>query len=289
MEVVRKHRLKFLTLSMFLSCCLNTSCSLKNPNKNLYDDPSGLSNTLLEKDPSKTISDYSAKEVLYIVNTEFSKAPIFFTEVTGDVEAGAYNQKIRSRRWKTNDEIVSETISTSALVKVGDQSYFKDEMVISRKADKISSLTSVTWGTDYKKSNHEGYKKKYGELPSYLSHYIFNDNSIKKATQISENGERYVYEYLLDNYKATPKYQIKMKTNGDLADYPKFEKIVLTLTVSKDFLPIEIVIDEDYTMNKTVLGANLHLSCNGQMKETFSFNTEDSLIPPAYLEFFRGK
>ena len=150
---------------MFLSCCFNTSCSLKNPNKDLYDDPSGLNNTLLEKDPDKTIVDYSAKEVLYIVNTEFSKAPIFYTETSGDVAAGAYNQKIKSRRWKTNDEIVLETLSTSSLVKVGEQDYFKDGTVISREADKISSLNSVTWETDYAKSDYEGYKKKYG-MPS---------------------------------------------------------------------------------------------------------------------------
>ena len=282
MEVVRRHKVKFITLTMFLSCCFNTSCSLKNPNKDLYDDPSGLNNTLLEKDPDKTIVDYSAKEVLYIVNTEFSKAPIFYTETSGDVAAGAYNQKIKSRRWKTNDEIVLETLSTSSLVKVGEQDYFKDGTV-------ISSLNSVTWETDYAKSDYEGYKKKYGELPSYLSHYIFNDESIKKASLLHNDEEQYVYEYTLDNYKATPKYQIKMKTNGGLADYPKFQKVVLTLTVSKDFIPIEIAVNEDYTMNKTVLGANLHLSCNGQMKETFSFDVEDSLIPPAYLEFFRGK
>lgn len=285
MDVVTKKNFKSFSFLMMVSCLFSSGCTLKNPNKNLYSDSKGTSNTFLEKEDGKTIKDYDAKQVLYIANTQFLSYPSFYSEVKGDVAAGAYNQKVNSKRWKNGNEILLETISTSALVKVGDQAYFKDGVVVSRKASKVTS-TKVSWSDQYIVENDAEYKKKYGELPSLLSHYIFNDTTIKQARFIKEDIEKdeYTYEYVLDNYKATPKYQIKMKTNGELTDYPTFTKIVLVFTFDSLMNIKQLDVDEDYSMNKKVLGSNLHLKCNGQMTETFSLNDK---VEIPNLEFFK--
>ncbi len=284
------NKTKIISLLGILSCFTFAGCRLKNPNKEVYHDPNGIIDTYLERDNTKTIADYSPNEILYIVNSEFASHSSYYTESSGNVNAKkgliSYNQEMASKRWKSNDNFLLETISSSSLVKVGDQAFFKGDNILLRKASKVS-MSNSTWENKTSSISLDNYKKKYGESPKSFTHYVLNDKSIVSSSLKSQDETKYVYEYQLDKIKSVPKYQIKMKTNGDLADYPTFTKIVLTLTINLDLQPVELVINEEYSMNKTVAGSNLNLNCTSKIVEKYQKLNETVEVP--YLDFYNSQ
>ena len=247
--VVEIKKRKWISFCSLICCCiLNVGCRLKNPNKEVYHDAKGNKDTYMSREADKEISDYTPNEILFIVNSEFRDYDSFYTRSSGTVHAKkgiiSYNQEVHAQRWKFQNEVLLENLSTSSLVNVGEQAFFANDHILLRKAKKVQS-ESATWENTVRNVTHDKYIEMYGEVPMSFMHYVLNENTILSSKLLSFNSEQLIYEYVLDNVKSVPKYQIKMKTNGDLADYPKFQKIVLTLMMNTQFQPIQISFHEE--------------------------------------------
>lgn len=252
---------KFVTYPLtFFTILLAASCK-KTVDQISYSE----SNITYSYDSSLEAKDYSPLENLFITMTKFNnEVPSFFCHGYGQVIASFYKQNVDTIRQKNTNYCFYQTIATSALVNVAEQYYFQDDIVISRKAESISEKI---WSKNYQMHTVDSFIQRFAWHPAEFSHFIINPSSILSADLVKQQEDTYTFRYILDNEKATPKYKIKMKETGELADYPKFSKIEMQLTIQKNWLPIQIVCKEKYVIQKGILS----LQATSNLTEEFTY------------------
>ena len=79
--------------------------------------------------------------------------------------------------------------STSALVNVGKQAFFKGDKVVMRDA---SDVKKDVWSDTFSVTTLSDYRTNLGAEPTALSNYILNDETIVKAEKSVRYGRRYI-------------------------------------------------------------------------------------------------
>lgn len=198
--------------------------------------------------------DYTGKENAAICNWVIRHTSEFKTVTTGTVTAKVavinYDQSIHNTRIVTKDGCYIETISNSSLVKVYEEKYLENNQVVVRKnhSDKYTTITN------------EVFLEKYGWHPTEFQAYILNEDTILDAT-IEASGENYILTLTLDPVNATPKKQRETKTVGNAKDVPGYKENILTITLTKDWTPVEVDTYEVYDINMPGIGA-IRCKCN---------------------------
>ena len=208
----------------------------------------------IERPTTGTPIDYTGKENAAICNWVIKHTSDFKTVTTGTVVAKVafinYNQELKNTRIVTKDGCYIETISDSSLVHVYEEKYLENEQVVVRKnhSNKYSTITQ------------EAFLEKYGWHPTEFQAYILNEETILDAT-IEASGENYILTLTLDPITSTPKKQRETKTVGNAKDYPTYKETQLTVTLTKEWVPVEVDTYEVYAIAMPGIG-NVTCKCN---------------------------
>ena len=218
-----------------------------------------------ERPTSGNPLDYTPKENAAICNWVIRHTSEFKTVTTGTVKAKVavinYNQDIKNTRIVTKEGCYIETISDSSLVHVYEEKYLEDKQVVVRKnhSDKYTTI------------GEEEFLEKYGWHPTEFQAYILNEDTILDAT-IEQDNDNYKLTLTLDPKTAVPKKQRETKTIGNAKGYPGYKETVLTVTLTKDWTPVEVDTYEVYDIGMPGLG---DITCKCNMVEIFEYGAFD--------------
>lgn len=248
-------------------------------------DDNGLSTTTIERPTYGKIEDYSYNEILYIAAWVIENASSFEAHTEGTATAKSLgitvNQSINDMRLKQNGLIFTQAISYSSMAKVGEQRYFTDEFVLLRKG-KVTSSTEATWKDSVKSFTIPEFEEEYGCYANSIHKYILNDITIlsSKFDGINEDGN-YVYSYDIDPILGPSKFSREVKHMSSSSIYPTFEYAKISLTITKDFLPVSVRTQDRYDVKSYGLDA----TTSNDMTEYFdSINSKETKLP--YMDFF---
>lgn len=231
--------------------------------------------------PQGTAAEYSPEENAYILAGKLKTLDSYRTEVKGEVVASLFNytQTITDVHIKNGSESFMQAISSSLLVKVGKQAFFKGDKVVMRDA---SDVKKGEWKDSFSVATLEEYRNKIGVEPLSLSNYILNAETIRKAELVSVSDGVYTCRYEIDPTLGTPRYAVKMMSYGGLNSKPEFSSCTLELTFKEDWTPVSLTTVDKYKVN--YIGT---MSCTSTLTETFYDIGKGTPIPDA--ELFRAR
>ena len=212
----------------------------------------------------KTIDDYSAKENLFIAAGVLSSAGSFRTETRGETSTVGISNAIASRRIVVGDTVFKESRSYSFFVKLGVQTYVKQNNYLIRDKKSMSSIDDVVWNDTVDSISAAEYESKYGMVQGGVCGYILNDDSITSANFVLADGDIYTFNYVLDNDIATYYMKREMAVSAGVKNLPVFDHIILTVKMDKNWYIRSIDYDAQYKVDK--LGG---VTCNEKLTETF--------------------
>lgn len=232
--------------------------------------------TTMIENPTKDPSEYTANQQLYILAAKLKTVNSYRSTIVGQTESKMpkYVQHIDDIHIKSGDESYSEAKSTSFLVNVGKQAYFKGDKVVCREAEDVKK---GEWSNDLSVTTLDNYRSKIGNEATALSSYILNDESILKAESEKLSNGDYKITVDIDPVKGTSRYKVKMMNYGGLKSEPQFISCGFTITFNSNWEPMILIAHDDYKIEKGIL--NLH--CNSEITETFKDFGKEISIPNA--------
>jgi len=156
--------------------------------------------------------------------------------------------------------------SHSNLVNTVHEAYYKDNKVAYKDDE----------SKNYSVSSLDEYLNIYGIYPfdAAIEGYSINEDSIFSVTRVSKENSTYVFKVVFDNEKATNNVKIQMKKFGGLDDYPSFNLIEMTFTISSDFTLQKIDLHSKYKAKKI-----LTTDCEQNYTVTYSNYNENIEVP----------
>ncbi|MDE6598030.1 MAG: hypothetical protein K2K60_05280 [Clostridia bacterium] len=184
--------------------------------------------------------------------------------------------------------LVSSDISYSSLVKSALQTCsIGNREAYTRgggKPGKNSTPTTVGWSGDapayYDK---DAYFHKYGEFSTELCVYVINEYTIADSSEVTvkEDGTFEQTYYL--NEQAGCWYQYKMKTNGGLKKYPKFERVQITFNFDSNWRVLSSYCEEKMEITPGALGG---IPAKSDSKTTTTFYYGENEFDNAHYAYF---
>lgn len=149
--------------------------------------------------------------------------------------------------------------------------YFKDAPNVKAYDGKSPTAESATWVPLNEKSTDD-FKEEMGVLPSSVQPYIISDKTITKGNEktnmvYDETSQTYSFTIELDTVLSVLNYVRQVRSTGGLQSYPKFNSIVQTIVIDKDWNLVSIEIKDNYD---AVMG--LKVNINGYLKNYYTFN-----------------
>lgn len=244
--------------------------------------PDNAVNTVMDKPTSGDPSTVDPKHSLYIAQGELQRAGGFKGSSIGASVSMGVTQEVASERTVVGKNVFKQSTSFSSLVKFGEQLFVWDENYLSRRADKVASLTSATWKNTAKKYTKDGWFDKIGYRCNELTGYILNDDTILDAKLEKEENGIYTFRYVLDIEKS-PYYVLhEMRNNAGTDTFAQFVKAEIVVTMDKDWIVKTLTTDCEY---KVTLNSVLqNMLCTESLTETFYDIGYKGELP--YKDFF---
>lgn len=272
MSFKRKTALALVILLVVLSCCVMFSCETAPDNTILPDVPP---DTIPDEDnPTDNIDvnpdECAPKEALYATLSTMNKSIGFRSECTGKTTAKkgiSYDQDFIGCTVKNGNSFYNESYSTSLFVKVRHESFSQGDKICYRKNR-----------GDIEVNSREDYVEIYGITPDkLLCGYLLNDQTIVSAEFVGEENGLYTFRYALSKDLAHALLVKQMKQFGGLNSYPVFtQDTVITLTITKNYVPVSLTTLSNYNINVAILG---EMNCNESMTVNFVEFNVNSVIP----------
>ena len=260
----------------------------KAPEESLDELPlPSSSSAVLERPSAGSPADFSAQENLFIAVGVLQNMKFYSSETTGSVLAKVgfieYTQTVHDTKTKKDQTVFTEAISLSSLKKVAEQKYFEKDAVLLRKADRFDGDTPV-WSETITPISYDTYAAHYGSVPVSLSNYILSQDTILSA-QIVQVGEEYEITAELRAAEAAVNYMRQVKTLSGSSTIPEFHRVKLVLTIRKDWMPVRLVIEENYDISVPVIGK---ANCDAHLVEVFSYDPEQNLPDSGAFDDYIG-
>lgn len=227
-------------------------------------------NTIVD-DAKGSPAESDAKYVAYAVAGKLRKASTFTASVTGKTVAQkgfiTYEQTIDNALIKHGDEFYSCSQSSSLFVNMKHEAFVKNGKVAYRNN-----------GETIKLATEADYAKVYGVVPGDgIDGHILNDDTIVYSKYVGESDGLYTFEYGVHQTEGSAAMRKQMKEFGGLSDLPEFkDSSHLTLTVKKDWTPVSLVSEEQYSISVAVLGA---MDCKQTLTCTFDDFGAETAVP----------
>ena len=240
---------------------------------------SSNNNTYIEGN-TKNIAECSPAESLFILAFNLKKSNSYYAVISGEVNAGGiYKQAISGAKYKSGEDALYISRSTSFLKNTADQIFIRNDAVLVRKGDPKTNVFKDAV-TEYSLNE---YIDEYGLDFRELSNYELNENNITKAELVSAVDGLYTFRYEINVETGVKDYRVNMYKMGGLSELPTFSKSTLEVVMTENFMPKTITQIDEYKVNMVFT-----LSCKSTLVETFETINDDSVIIPEH-EFFVSK
>lgn len=182
-------------------------------------------------------------------------------------------QSLYSEKKFDGNKYTFVNISISSMVKVAKcYEYIKGAKDVVSYTGASPQSTSATWNKDATKIANADFKEQMGNLPNAIQPYLISDKTItngntKENVIYDELSQSYSFTIELDTVNSVLLYAHQVKSTGGLQTYPKFNSIIQTITIDKDWNLISIEIKDKYD---AVVG--IKASCTGYLKNYYTFN-----------------
>ena len=217
-----------------------------------------------EEEHTVKLENLSPKEQILFLAENLKKTEYYKSNINGEVKASFYTQEIHDTRMKCRDEAYIRAVSTSALVNVGKEIYFKDGKAVMRVADNVKK---DRWPDKFSVMSQDEYRRTEGNTPFDLSNYIISKDTLFNAYTTDKGNVRFVVTANIDTVKGTKYYASKMKNYGNLSGLPEFDECKITIDFNSDGTINSLKSEDKYKIS--ILG--LDLDCNSWMVETFEY------------------
>lgn len=228
---------------LFVVLCLLSSCKKNTTNTTITHTTNQT--TTFDEEYYK-LSNYTVEEVLPVFIDRLSTLDNYKKETTGQTVAKSiitYTQNINStyEQYGFDKHLISK--SSSAIKNTYHEAFFLNDC-INQKEKEDDDLSSITY---------EEYINSYGFLPyePYIEGFSVDNDSIISFYLINDH----TYYLEIDGEKCGSKIKTQMKKEGGLNDYPSFSKVSFEITITDDFLPIEIKYHAEYVISIAILGS----------------------------------
>lgn len=254
-------------------------CSKEAPS---YDnvDVDTLLTTYLEKPTKGRPKSQDPIDNIFIALNTLKEATYYKSISNGTVKAKKamvnINQSVDTTRIVTPSATFVETKSISSFVKVAEQLYITDEIVLKRDSKKATS-ESVTWQNNTSKLTIAQYLQDYGYSSNDPIRFIINEQTVKDDIEIITNGtgRKYTYKFSLDPLLSTYYYRTNVKNTAGASDYPTFKKIEVTMTFDYKWRMTRIETYEEYSITMNGIGT---VNCEASLTETFKNINKETRI-----------
>ena len=282
----------FPTLFFIISICLFSACSGGNSPKNSDPELENSSNTFIDPESLDVISgdeptvrtpeNFSADSNLFICAKILSDAESFRTETTGTVKSFVFTQNIAAKRYVSGGKVFKESLS-DGIVKLGEQTFVSGDNYMIRKASDVKSVSEVEWEQSAANYSRESFLDRYGSVQNGLSGYVLNSDTVALATRLDDGeGDLFVFQYVLDSELSTVNIKKEMATCAKSSDFPEFESIELTVTMTDGWLPVSIEYVAEYYVKR--LGG---VKCVEHLVENFyDIGSVDEINAESFFENF---
>lgn len=278
--------MRFKVICALLALVMSSCCMVYVVN---YDDTpdvlvvppdSELISTLAQRPDSGTPADFDARQNLYISAGELQRSGSFSACATGATTSMGIEQKVSALRTVVGDSVFKQSASFSSLVKFGQQRFVSDGNYLLRNHSSISSLDNIEWQNTASKITEQSFKDMFGYIPTGLTGYVLNDNTILDAQEVSEEDGLYTFRYTLDTTVAPYFVLYEMRTSAGTKGFPTFQEANLIVTMDDNWQVKTVTTDCRYKV--AMLGG---LECKESLTETFYDIGSVKQLP--YYDFFQ--
>ena len=255
----------FLVLFLFVSCKKEEPIETKKE-ENIIQEEDIIFPYESLKDEDFDIEKFDLNDIPLVFMEKLYRLNNFKKTTVGETTAKlliTYHQSINDCYIKNNDENHLLIRSESTLKKVFHETYFYQDEIKYRKKD----------SDELEKISYDDYLNIYGILPfeRNLEGFIVSKNSIISVIQEENDNGYYEYKVLINGEIGSQKIKQRMKTFGDLDDYPIFKNVEITIIMKKDFTPVEIHMNANYNIKYPILGK---MNCNQEYVSKYEFNDD---------------
>ena len=195
-------------------------------------------------DDTETLSSINdINEIPYAYLRRFAEIDGYVAVTNGATVALGIEQKIENRSIKKGDMYYTYAKSSSIFVKTEHTAYFYGDKAAYR--DKKE---------EYKVADISDYLTEYGVYPATvgIEGYIINNETVLSVARSEEADNTFIIS--LDGEKAGLRNKLQMKKHGDLADYPVFKSVALTIALNEDLSPVSVRVAAEYSVSYGFLG-----------------------------------
>ncbi len=231
-----------------IMAAVGTMLVLKNLNNDFVPPDKVVStdmNTYLDRTEDMDISDRTrdAREFLFVAHKILLQRPAFKGVSSGTSTAmGGIEQSVLNTRVVLGEfgnkrvfkEMVTKGIVSNAyqlyLVGLGETGNY-----IYRGFDRVREIDNVEWSGQAQPLSMQAFYNRFGHRSDKLTSYILNWDTVTDGEFVEEKDGLYTFLYNLDTETAPADLRYEMVTNGNLADFPKFTKCRIYVTMDADF------------------------------------------------------
>lgn len=276
-----------LLLMIICTVCLACGLSACKPKKTPIGIPENATTYRLKTpdDGSLPTAHTPLENIGYLAYT-LDNQPYYHSYARNSSKAMGYEQITQS--WKDHKgekesgyaggATVSSDLSYSALSKAATQGCFIGSndgyMRGGSKPGKNTTPTTEEWNTGaptyYDK---KAYLYKYGEFPNEISVYVINEDTIKSADEVVDNGDGTYSQKFYLSAEAACWYQYGLKTRGSLKGYPKYSSIVITFTFDSQWQLLQSYCEEKTKIAPGALGG-IDTESTSKTTSTYTYGAE---------------
>lgn len=284
--------ISILLILVFSLCFVFSSCDLGNDVIDINDDEQKEEEINNDREDDKgdkedetvkektTVSDYEDDYIgilnAYLDNYYNKINSIRYTEegvVSAKVLFIDYDSEFGSTNIKKSNCFYSKSYSHSSIVNFDSIKYETKTMVTESNDLENFSVYTVD---DYNQKNYSAF------LP-LLHGYICSDDTIVKASLVSNTNGQYRIKYEFDVDKSTKYLKQALMDSGELSELPTFISSIVTLTIKNDFTPVKCLIEAKYVARKPFIGKT---TVTQQSEINYSNINQELTIPnePKFIE-----
>ena len=221
-------------------------------------------------------------EVYLKAYNNFLNQKNFYLRSEGEVLASIAKQKLISIKKKKDNNYIQYTAS-KGMVNTFYEVVGKDDNLILYKGEDLNKDLTPKKVISKEKLSLDSYVDTYGIKPYDLG-YIINKDTIKEIKNVEILENRYYFEFVLDNEKATVNYKKNIHaTNSKENKNIKFNSILLKISIDLDYNFLEINYIEEYSLDVKVLFW-MNQTVNTNIREKFISFDESIFEMNSYCE-----
>ena len=238
-----------------------------------------LESESMQKTPADCdpLSVWSFAEEFLKENNNFSSKTTGYIDI--QVSFFNYRQTISNRRVITPTPSFYEWTNSGFLLNSGLQVYTQEDQTLLQIGN-FWEYGDAFWSDSIYAVSNETYLASMGAYYNTLSLYVLKEDTVESSAFVSGSGTTYTFSYQVSK-EAFDTYAYVLQTLYGLEKAPQFKSSEIILEVDKNFRPISVSYEENYSIPVDPIGDTL---CVASYEEVFSYDDFDISEEQAFFE-----